>query len=214
MKRRLRGASILGCHDQSPYPASLPGQVDVLIVGAGISGIDAAYRVQSQCPDRSYAVLEARASLGGTWDLFRYPGVRAHSDIYTLSFPFQPWTGENSMADGEEILDYLRRTVDRFGIAVSVEGEPVEPARHTAMARSSDLVGADPDGVAMKTFTGPLGGAEEAWRPEWRRAEIGAASGHGNARSLATIHSVIACGGTVDGVRLLSPRAIDSIFRQ
>ncbi|MFE8964113.1 flavin-containing monooxygenase [Streptomyces iakyrus] len=100
----------------SPRPASLPGHVDVLIVGAGISGIDAAFRVQSQCPDRSYAVLEARESLGGTWDLFRYPGVRADSDIYTLSFPFQPWTGENSMADGDEILDYLRRTVERFGI--------------------------------------------------------------------------------------------------
>jgi cation diffusion facilitator CzcD-associated flavoprotein CzcO len=99
----------------SPH-SSLPAHVDVLIVGAGISGIDAAYRVQSQCPDRSYAVLEARESLGGTWDLFRYPGVRADSDIYTLSFPFQPWTGENSMADGHEILDYLRRTVDRFGI--------------------------------------------------------------------------------------------------
>ena len=96
--------------------SSLPAHVDVLIVGAGISGIDAAYRVQSRCSDRSYAVLEARESLGGTWDLFRYPGVRADSDIYTLSFPFQPWTGENSMADGDEILDYLRRTVDRFGI--------------------------------------------------------------------------------------------------
>ncbi|MGW7339679.1 flavin-containing monooxygenase [Streptomyces sp. NPDC054808] len=97
-------------------PASLSGHVDVLIVGAGISGIDAAYRVQSQCPDRSYAVLEARDSLGGTWDLFRYPGVRADSDIYTLSFPFHPWTGENSMADGDEILDYLQRTVERYGI--------------------------------------------------------------------------------------------------
>ncbi|MFJ5731707.1 serine hydrolase domain-containing protein [Streptomyces paradoxus] len=80
--------------------------------------------------------------------------------------------------------------------------------------RSSDLAGADRDGVAMRTFTGPLGGAEESWRPEWRRAEIGAASGHGNARSLARIHSVIACGGTLDGVRLLSPRTIDLIFRQ
>ncbi|MBE8477403.1 MULTISPECIES: flavin-containing monooxygenase [Streptomyces] len=100
----------------SAHPAPLPGHVDVLIVGAGISGIDAAYRVRSQCPDRSYALLEARESLGGTWDLFRYPGVRADSDIFTLSFPFQPWTGENSMADGPEILDYLRRTVRRFGI--------------------------------------------------------------------------------------------------
>jgi CubicO group peptidase (beta-lactamase class C family) len=80
--------------------------------------------------------------------------------------------------------------------------------------RSGDLAGADPDGVAMRTSTGPLGGAEEAWRPEWRRSEIGAANGHGNARSLARIHSVIACGGTLDGVRLLSPRTVDLIFRQ
>jgi monooxygenase len=105
--------------------SSLPAHVDVLIVGAGISGIDAAYRVQSRCSDRSYAVLEARESLGGTWDLFRYPGVRADSDIYTLSFPFQPWTGENSMADGDEIpalpgpgagaADEGRRAADRRG---------------------------------------------------------------------------------------------------
>ncbi|MFC9678640.1 serine hydrolase domain-containing protein [Streptomyces sp. NPDC056948] len=80
--------------------------------------------------------------------------------------------------------------------------------------RLGDLAGADPNGVAMKTFTGPFGGAEESWHPEWRRAEIGAASGHGNARSLARIHSAIACGGTLDGVRLLSPRTIDLIFRQ
>lgn len=80
--------------------------------------------------------------------------------------------------------------------------------------RSSDLAGADPNGVAMKTFTGPLGGADASWRPEWRRAEIGAANGHGNARSLARIQSVIACGGTLDGVKLLSPRTIDLIFRE
>ncbi|MEU3937552.1 serine hydrolase domain-containing protein [Streptomyces sp. NPDC029044] len=80
--------------------------------------------------------------------------------------------------------------------------------------RSSDLAGTDPDGVAVRTFAGPSGGAEEAWRAGWRRAEIGAANGHGNARSLARIHSVIACGGTLDGLRLLSPRTIDLIFRQ
>ncbi|MEU9408214.1 serine hydrolase domain-containing protein [Streptomyces sp. NPDC048281] len=80
--------------------------------------------------------------------------------------------------------------------------------------RSSDLAGADPNGVAVRTFTGPVGGAEESWRPQWRRAEIGAANGHGNARSLARIHSVIACGGTLDGMRLLSPRTVDQIFRQ
>lgn len=90
-----------------------------------------------------------------------------------------------------------------FGRVSDVVPPPVRP---------SDLAGADPDGVAAKTFTGPLGGAEESWRPEWRRAEIGAANGHGNARSLARIHSVIACGGTLDGVRLLSPSTIDLIF--
>ncbi|MFE9450165.1 serine hydrolase domain-containing protein [Streptomyces sp. NPDC006739] len=79
---------------------------------------------------------------------------------------------------------------------------------------SSDLAGADGDGVAVKTFTGPLGGADQSWRPEWRRAEIGAAGGHGNARSLARIHSAIACGGTPDGVRLLPPRTIDLIFER
>jgi monooxygenase len=96
-------------------PVLLPDQVDVLIVGSGISDIDAAYRVQTLCPDRSYAVLEARDSLGGTWDLFRYPGIRSDSDIFTLGFPFEPWTGENSIADRDEILDYLRRTVDLAG---------------------------------------------------------------------------------------------------
>ncbi|WP_416979731.1 flavin-containing monooxygenase [Streptomyces sp. T028] len=100
----------------SAAPAPFPEHVDVVIVGAGISGIDAAYRVQSRCPDRSYAVLEARESLGGTWDLFRYPGIRSDSDIFTLSLPFQPWTGENSIVDGGEILSYLRQTVERHGI--------------------------------------------------------------------------------------------------
>jgi CubicO group peptidase (beta-lactamase class C family) len=80
--------------------------------------------------------------------------------------------------------------------------------------RSGYLAAAQADGVAVKTFTGPPGGAEESWRPEWRRAEIGAANGHGNARSLARIHSVIACGGTLGGVRLLSPRTTDLVFER
>ena len=73
---------------------------DVLIIGAGISGIGAAYRIHEKNPKLSYTVLERRARIGGTWDLFRYPGIRSDSDIFTLSFPFEPWTRPENIADG------------------------------------------------------------------------------------------------------------------
>jgi cation diffusion facilitator CzcD-associated flavoprotein CzcO len=97
-----------------------PQHFDVLVIGAGISGIDAAYRLQTECPDRSFAVLEARADLGGTWDLFRFPGIRSDSDMYTLGFPFRPWTGSKSIADGASILQYLHDTVSEYGIDRSI----------------------------------------------------------------------------------------------
>ncbi len=90
--------------------------VDVLVIGAGISGIDAAYHLQTHCPDRTFAVLEARPDLGGTWDLFRYPGVRSDSDMHTLGFGFKPWTDAKAIADGPSILAYLRQTVAEFGL--------------------------------------------------------------------------------------------------
>lgn len=90
--------------------------VDVLIVGAGLSGIGAAYYIQSRCPDKSYAVLEARATIGGTWDLFRYPGVRSDSDMYTLGFSFRPWRDPKAIADGPSILAYVRETAEAYGI--------------------------------------------------------------------------------------------------
>ena len=90
--------------------------VDVLIVGAGMSGIDAAYRVQTMCPDKSYVILEMRDRIGGTWNLFRYPGVRSDSDMYTLGFPFRPWSSEVSIAKGEAIRDYVEETAREFGI--------------------------------------------------------------------------------------------------
>jgi cation diffusion facilitator CzcD-associated flavoprotein CzcO len=93
-----------------------PQHVDVLIVGAGISGIAAAYHLRSKCPDKSFAILEARDSIGGTWDLFRYPGIRSDSDMYTLGFSFRPWREKEAIAGGESILRYIRDTAAEFGI--------------------------------------------------------------------------------------------------
>jgi cation diffusion facilitator CzcD-associated flavoprotein CzcO len=90
--------------------------VDVLIVGAGLSGIGAACHLQMQCPDRQVAIVEARADLGGTWDLFRYPGIRSDSDMYTLGYSFKPWVGEKAIADGPSILQYLRDTAAQYGV--------------------------------------------------------------------------------------------------
>ncbi len=94
--------------------------VDVLVVGAGLSGIGAGYRLQTQCPDRTYAILEARDSVGGTWDLFRYPGIRSDSDMYTLGYPFRPWRGEKSISDGASILQYVRDTAAEYGIDAKI----------------------------------------------------------------------------------------------
>jgi monooxygenase len=90
--------------------------VDVVIVGAGISGISAAWHLQDRCPGKSYALLEGRENLGGTWDLFKYPGIRSDSDMYTLGFRFKPWTSEKAIADGPSIMSYLKETVSEFGI--------------------------------------------------------------------------------------------------
>jgi monooxygenase len=84
--------------------------VDVLIVGAGLSGIGAACHLQSDSPQKSYAILEAREGIGGTWDLFRYPGIRSDSDMYTLGYRFRPWEEDKSIADGSSILEYVRHT--------------------------------------------------------------------------------------------------------
>jgi len=98
-------------------PAGLEVEhLDVVIVGAGLSGIDAAYRLQTECEGKSYAILEAREAIGGTWDLFRYPGIRSDSDMYTLGFPFRPWPSEQAIAGGGAIRDYIEDTAREFGI--------------------------------------------------------------------------------------------------
>src|SRR5207249_6096950 len=90
--------------------------LDVLIVGAGLSGVGAAHYLQTKCPWASYAIFEARAAIGGTWDLFRYPGIRSDSDMYTLGYSFKPWNSPKAIADGGSILRYLRETATEHGI--------------------------------------------------------------------------------------------------
>ncbi len=90
--------------------------IDVLVVGAGLSGIAAAYYLQAHSPRKSYAILEGRDAIGGTWDLFRYPGIRSDSDMYTFGYKFRPWDNPKAIADGASILTYLNKTASEFGI--------------------------------------------------------------------------------------------------
>src|SRR5438132_10020001 len=90
--------------------------VDVLIVGAGLSGIGAACHLQKHCPQKSFAILEAREAMGGTWDLFRYPGIRSDSDMFTLGYSFRPWEDAKAIADGPSILHYIHETAREHGI--------------------------------------------------------------------------------------------------
>ncbi|MBS0222928.1 MAG: NAD(P)/FAD-dependent oxidoreductase, partial [Proteobacteria bacterium] len=96
---------------------------DVLIVGAGLSGIGAAWHLQKECPHKSYAILEGRAASGGTWDLFRYPGIRSDSDMYTLGYRFRPWKDAKAIADGPAILKYIREVASDHGIDARIRYE-------------------------------------------------------------------------------------------
>jgi monooxygenase len=103
----------------APLHVGDPGRVeyfDVLIVGAGLSGIGAAYHLQTKCPARTYAILDGRSAIGGTWDLFRYPGVRSDSDLHTLGYPFRPWRDRRAIADGSSIRQYIAETAQEHGI--------------------------------------------------------------------------------------------------
>jgi cation diffusion facilitator CzcD-associated flavoprotein CzcO len=90
--------------------------VDVLVVGAGISGIDAAYRLRERCPSKTFAILEGRSAIGGTWDLFRFPGIRSDSDMFTLCYPFRPWPESRLIVDGSSIREYVQETAREYGI--------------------------------------------------------------------------------------------------
>ncbi|HQZ10763.1 MAG TPA: NAD(P)/FAD-dependent oxidoreductase, partial [Ornithinibacter sp.] len=125
-------------------PHARPLDVDVLVVGAGIAGVDVGARLGMHCPGTAWAVLESRDAVGGTWDLFRYPGIRSDSDMYTLGFPFRPWRGEASLASGEQIRQYVQDTAREFGVTERIHhGQRVErldwssdDARWTVTART------------------------------------------------------------------------------
>jgi len=123
---------------------------DVLIVGAGISGIGAAYHLQDCCPNKSYAILEGRDDLGGTWDLFRYPGIRSDSDMHTLGYSFKPWTGENAVADGGAILAYVRETAEEFGITDKIRFRTRVEGASFSTKDARWLVRATRDGEAVE----------------------------------------------------------------
>jgi cation diffusion facilitator CzcD-associated flavoprotein CzcO len=116
--------------DEPREPGRPPEHVDVLVVGAGLSGIGAACHLTSRCPGRTVAVLEARDAIGGTWDLFRYPGVRSDSDMHTLGYAFRPWRDPQAIADGPAILEYIVETATEYGVDRLVRfGHRVERAR-------------------------------------------------------------------------------------
>ncbi|WP_432478085.1 flavin-containing monooxygenase [Nocardioides sp. GXQ0305] len=146
--------------------------VDVLIVGAGLSGIGAAARLAQEHPQRSYAVLEAREASGGTWDLFRYPGIRSDSDMYTMGYRFRPWRSNRALADGPSILDYLRDTAREYGVDRRVRyRHRVTSASWDSAAARWTVTAATPEGEVTLTagFLWACSGYydyDEPYRPE------------------------------------------------
>ena len=135
-------------------PAAPPLDVDVLVVGAGIAGVDVACRLSRHCPDVVWAVLEARDAIGGTWDLFRYPGIRSDSDMYTLGFPFRPWRGASSIATGDEIRDYVQATAHDAGVTERVHfGQRVERLEWSSADRRWTVTSRTADGLMRHTAT-------------------------------------------------------------
>jgi monooxygenase len=124
--------------------------VDVVIVGAGISGISAAWHLQERCPAKSYAVLESRDNLGGTWDLFKYPGIRSDSDMFSLGFRFRPWRSEKAIADGPSILSYLKETAADSGIDKHIRFRHKVVAADWSEAEKQWMLRVDRDGEEVE----------------------------------------------------------------
>lgn len=128
--------------------------VDVIIVGAGISGIGAACHLQKKSPNRSFAILEARENIGGTWDLFRYPGIRSDSDMYTLGYSFKPWKEGAAIADGDSILKYLSETVAEHDLAGKIRfGKRVNKAEWSTSSSAWTLTVTDSNSGEEQNLT-------------------------------------------------------------
>ena len=138
---------------------STPEHVDVLIVGAGLSGIGAACQLKTAFPDRTIALLEAREASGGTWDLFRYPGIRSDSDMFTFGYKWRPWPSDTSLADGELILDYVRTVAEEYGVDKLIRYRYKVTAASWDSETSRWTVTVDHDGAQLTMTAGFLWGA-------------------------------------------------------
>jgi monooxygenase len=148
--------------------------LDVLIVGAGISGIDAAYHLQHRCKGKTFLILEARDAVGGTWDLFRFPGIRSDSDMYTLGFPFHPWTGEKAIADGASIKAYVEEAAREYGIDERIRFRHRVTRASWSSAEARWAVDAEGEGGEVRRFTcaflflcSGYYDYDRGYRPEW-----------------------------------------------
>jgi hypothetical protein len=150
-----------------------PGHLDVVIVGAGLSGIGAAVHLQGRLPGKTYAILEACGAIGGTWDLFRYPGIRSDSDMYTLGYAFKPWTDAKAIADGPSIRAYIEDTARENDIDPHIRCDQrlIAARWSTAEARwTLDIARGDETIIQTCNFLLMCSGYyayKRAYRPEW-----------------------------------------------
>ena len=142
----------------SPQPELEPEHVDVLIIGAGLSGIGAAAQLRRRLPGRSVAVLEGRSASGGTWDLFRYPGVRSDSDMFTLGYHWRPWRGDRALADGPAILQYVRDVAREYDVERLIRYDHRVTAASWDSASARWTVDVDHDGTPRQLTTSLLWG--------------------------------------------------------
>ncbi len=140
----------------APAPEARIEHVDVVIIGAGLSGIGAGWHLKQNCPGKSFVILEGRGSLGGTWDLFRYPGIRSDSDMYTLGYRFRPWTEAKSIADGASILNYIRETAAEGGIDRHIRYHHQVKRAAWSSAEARWTLEAECDGVPVRLTCGFL----------------------------------------------------------